>query len=237
MYLVSIIIISSILGWLVLPYAIRRFQQAILKRKCRMSRTIVLTYDDGPSAELTKKILALLKAYDVRATFFMLGNKVTADLGMPHMLVQAGHEIGSHSFQHLNAWKRSPLAVYRDIKRGLVEIRAFGKPLLFRPPHGKVTLATMLQVWFNQCRHAWWTIDSTDTWPTPMPIEGVVDRIRRDGGGVILMHDHSRPNNPEREAYVLELTKCILELARKEKFKLCRMSEIFLSNYNSLEQA
>lgn len=215
MYLVLVIIISAIFGWLVLPYAIRKFQEATLKRKCRMSRTIALTYDDGPGDELTKKILALLKAYDVRATFFMLGEKIAADLDMPHMMVQAGHEIGSHSFQHLNAWKSSPLAVYRDINRGLVGIRTFSQSSLFRPPHGKLTLATMLQVWFNQCRQAWWTIDSTDTWPIPMPIEGVIERIRCGGGRVFLMHDHSRPNNPESEAYVLDLTKSILELARK----------------------
>ena len=229
MYLVSIIIISAIFGWLVLPYAIRQFQEAMLKKKCRMSRTIALTYDDGPSAELTKKILILLKAYDVRATFFMLGKKIATDLEMPRILIQEGHEIGSHSFQHLNAWKRSPVAVYRDINLGLVGIRAFGQPLLFRPPHGKLTLATMLQVWFNQCRYAWWTIDSTDTWPTPKPIEGVIERIRSSGGGVILMHDHSRTNNPAREAYVLDLTKSILELARKEGFKVRKMSEIVLS--------
>ena len=226
MYLVSVIIISAIFGWLVLPYTVRKFQEASLKWKCRMSRTIVLTYDDGPGADLTRKLLALLKAYDVRASFFMLGKKITADLELPHMLVQAGHEIGSHSFQHLNAWKRSPLAVYRDINRGLVATRAVGQSLLFRPPHGKLTLATMLQVWFNQCQFAWWTIDSTDTWPTLMPIESVIERIRSDGGGVILLHDHSRPNNPEREAYVLDLTKSILELARKEGFKVCKMSAI-----------
>ena len=235
MYLLSIIIISAIFGWFVLPYAIRKSQEATLKRKCRMSRTIVLTYDDGPGAELTQKILALLKAYNAQATFFMLGKKVTADLELPHILVQAGHEIGSHSYQHLNAWKQSPLAVYRDIDRGLVGTRAFGQLLLFRPPHGKITLATLLQVWFNQCQLAWWTIDSTDTWPTPMPIEGVIERIRSAGGGVILMHDHSRTTNPERETYVLELTKSILEFARKEGFKVRRMSEIVLSNNNSLE--
>ncbi len=229
MYPVSIIIISATFGWLVLPYAIRKYQEAILKWKCRMSRTIVLTYDDGPGAEVTEKILALLKAYDVRATFFMLGMKIETDLELPHKLVQAGHEIGSHSFQHLNAWTRSPLAVYRDIKRGFAVARVFDRTLLFRPPHGKVTLATMLQIWLSQCRLAWWTLDSTDTWSCPMQIERVIERIRADGGGVILMHDHSRPGNlVAREAYVLDLTKSILELARKEGFKVCRMSELFI---------
>ena len=68
-----------------------------------------------------------------------------------------------------------------------------------------------------------------------MPIKGVIERIKSGGGGVILMHDHSRPDNPEREAYVLDLTKNILELARKEGFKICSMSEFVLSNNNSLE--
>lgn len=234
MYLVSIIVISTILGWLVLPYAVRKFQETILKRKCRMSRTIVLTYDDGPG-EVTRKLLVLLEAYEVHATFFMLGNKIATNFELLHMLIKAGHEIGSHSFQHLNAWKSLPLAVYRDIKHGFVCIGDFNRTSLFRAPHGKITLATLLQVWFNQCRFAWWTIDSTDTWSVPIPIEGVVNRIRNDGGGVILMHDHSRPDNPERELYVLDLTKSILELARKEGFKVCRMSEIILSNGNFQE--
>lgn len=237
MYLVLIIIISVLSGWLVLPYTLRKFEEATLKRKCRMSRTIVLTYDDGPGADLTKKLLALLKTYNARASFFMLGKKITANLELLHILVEAGHEIGSHSFQHLNAWKRSPLAVYQDINRGFGATRDVGQLQLFRPPHGKLTLATMLQVWFNQCQFAWWTVDSTDTWKAPMPIERVIERIRGDGGGVVLMHDHSRPNNPEREVYVLDLTKSILELARKEGFKVYKMSEILLSDNNSLEQA
>lgn len=233
MYLASIVVISAISGWLVLPYAIRKVQEAILKQKCRTSRTIVLTYDDGPGTEVTTKILALLKAYDVRATFFVLGKNLAGNLELAHMLVRAGHEIGTHSFLHLNAWKRSPFTVYRDIKLGFTGIKAFGRPLLFRAPHGKLTLATMLQVWFNQCRQAWWTIDSTDTWPAVMPIERVIEQIRINRGGVVLMHDHSRPNNPEREAYVLDLTKSILELARIEGFKVRRMSEVVLSSNNS----
>lgn len=233
MYLASTIVISGISGWLILPYAMRKVQEAILKRKCKASRTIVLTYDDGPGTEVTTKILALLKTYDARATFFVLGKNLADNSELVHMLVQAGHEIGTHSFQHLNAWKRSPFAVYRDIKLGFADIKAFGQPLLFRAPHGKLTLATMLQVWFNQCRQAWWTIDSTDTWPAVMPIERVIEQIRINRGGVVLMHDHSRPNNPEREAYVLDLTKSILELARIEGFKVRRMSEVVLSSNNS----
>ena len=54
----------------------------------------------------------------------MLGNLIATNLELPHMLVKAGHEIGYHSFQHLNTWERSPLDVYRNIERGFVGIIA-----------------------------------------------------------------------------------------------------------------
>lgn len=81
MYQVSIVFISAILGWKVLPFAGRKFQVAILKRKCRMSKVIVLTFDDGLGAGVTEKIMALLKAFDVPATIFMLGKKIATDSG------------------------------------------------------------------------------------------------------------------------------------------------------------
>jgi peptidoglycan/xylan/chitin deacetylase (PgdA/CDA1 family) len=169
----------------------------------------------------------LLAEYNVKATFFVLGHKIQSTGHVLERVVQAGHEIGSHSFRHLNAWKRSPLAVYQDIKQGLTLTHAVSSSNLFRPPHGKATIATMTQILMNNARHAWWTIDSSDTWTTPMPVERVISKIRREGGGVVLMHDHDRPNSPEREEYVLDLTRTVLELARKEGFSICRMGDIY----------
>jgi peptidoglycan/xylan/chitin deacetylase (PgdA/CDA1 family) len=221
------IIVGTLLLWYVLPYLIKKLDQYLLSLRCRSLRTISLTYDDGPSDVLSRKIFTLLAKHNVKATFFMLGHKLQSATEVADEFDRSGHEIGSHSYSHLNAWKRSPLAVYRDIKHGLAMTKTIGVCTLFRPPHGKATLATMLQVFMNNCTHAWWTIDSSDTWPTPMSIERVVDRIRRDGGGVILMHDHERTNAPEREAYVLALTEKILELARNEGYKVVPMGRLY----------
>jgi peptidoglycan/xylan/chitin deacetylase (PgdA/CDA1 family) len=212
--------------WFALPYILRKIQVTVLRRQCRNSRTIVLTYDDGPSALLTEKIVELLGANSVKATFFVLGHKLHAAGDVVDRLVRAGHEIGSHSYRHLNAWKCAPIAVYRDIEQGLATIKVFGACKLFRPPHGKSTMATMAQVTMSNCAHAWWTIDSSDTWTKPMSIDRVVDRIRREGGGVILMHDHERTDAHERDAFVLALTERILELARTERYRIVPMGEL-----------
>ena len=234
MDLITTMLLGFLFAWYAMPHLIKKINQQMLRYRCRAQRIISLTYDDGPSTVLSAKLIDLLAEYNAKASFFVLGHKLQSAGQVVETIVQAGHEIGSHSFQHLNAWKRSPLAVYRDIKQGLILTSAVASSRLFRPPHGKATIATMTQISMNNARHAWWTIDSSDTWTTPMPMERVIARIKREGGGVILMHDHDRPNSPEREEYVLELTRTILELARKEGFSICRMGEIYAEDRRAI---
>jgi len=192
-----------------------------------MLHAIVLTYDDGPSEVLTQTIIQLLEANKMKATFFMLGHKLQQNEEIVSALLAAGHEVGSHSYWHLNAWCRSPLAVFRDVEQGLAAAGKLGATSLFRPPHGKITLASILQVLIRKLTLAWWTIDSSDTWVNPIPVEQIIDQIRREGGGVILMHDHERVNDPERKDYVITLTKMIIRFARTEGYKIVPFGELY----------
>lgn len=218
--------IALLFAWYVLPYAIKRFEILALRRRCRAQRAIVLTFDDGPSAEMTPKVQHLLGQYQAHATFFQLGKKIEVASDLVQELLGDGHEIGSHSYCHRNAWKSSPRAVGKDIQRGLEQTARFGPCRWFRPPHGKSTLATLMQVYLHGCRNAWWTIDSTDTWATPLAEEAVVDRIRQDGGGVLLLHDHDRSAFPGRAEYVLGLTRSVLEMARREGFSIATLGRL-----------
>lgn len=218
----AIFFTAGILGcWFLAPYILRRCQIYRLRRRCKERRAIVLTYDDGPGVRVTPRLNVLLEQFDATATFFPLGWK--SELVSP---ISNSHEIGSHSYKHLHAWKCSPISVYRDIDRGLRTIAQWSSSRLFRPPYGKVTLATLAQLWIRGCAVAWWTIDSSDTWHKTLPISAVIERIKLDGGGVVLMHDHDRSIDHEREDYVVDLTRAILGLARDEGFKICRMSEL-----------
>ena len=217
--------IGTLALWFGIPYLLKLWQIAGLRRQCRRSRIIVLTYDDGPGKILTPALLNVLEQGKVHANFFMIGRKVESLSNQAQDVAARGHTIGSHSFGHLHAWKRNPFDVKDDVQTGFDICKPVSSSNLFRPPYGKITLATLLQTWIMNKKLAWWTIDSSDTWTSPLPIEKIVDRIKDEGGGVILMHDHDR-KEPGAHEYVINLTLRLIRLARDEGYKICTLQEV-----------
>lgn len=97
-------------------------------------REIFLTFDDGPVPEVTPLVLAILKRYDIRATFFCVGENVQKYPEIFASLQQNGHAVGNHTFHHAKAWKTDFHSYLSEVERcsKLVESR------LFRPPHGQI---------------------------------------------------------------------------------------------------
>jgi peptidoglycan/xylan/chitin deacetylase (PgdA/CDA1 family) len=211
--------------WFCMPYLLKLWQISSLRRLCQKSRVIVLTYDDGPGEVLTPALLNVLASNDIHANFFMLGYKIESFSNQAHDVAAKGHAIGSHSFRHLHAWKKNPFEVKSDIQAGFKVCRQFSSSNLFRPPYGKITLATLLQTWITQQKLAWWTIDSTDTWTNPLPIEKTIERVKNEGGGVILMHDHDRKNAREHD-YVIKLTLRLIQLAHDEGYDILMLQDV-----------
>jgi len=135
--------------WFCMPYLLKLWQIASLRRLCRKSRVIVLTYDDGPGEVLTPALLNVLASNDVHANFFMLGHKVESFSNQALDVAAKGHAIASHSFRHLHAWKKNPFDVKSDIQAGFQICNPISSSNLFRPPYGKITLATLLQTWIT----------------------------------------------------------------------------------------
>ncbi len=211
--------------WVCMPYLLKLWQISNLRRLCRKFRVIVLTYDDGPGEVLTPALLNVLASSDVHANFFMLGNRIKWSSNQALDVAAKGHTIGSHSFRHLHPWVNNPFEVKSDIQAGIRICKPISSSNLFRPPYGKITLATLLQTWITHQKLAWWTIDSTDTWINPLPIEKIVDRVKNEGGGVILMHDHDRKNASEHD-YVINLTQRLIQLAREEGFNIHTLQDM-----------
>ena len=78
---------------------------------------VALTFDDGPSPRYTPQILALLKQYQARGTFFVLGCKVEQHPGLIKEMLAAGHEVGNHSYSHPRILKTDHLARARELER------------------------------------------------------------------------------------------------------------------------
>jgi peptidoglycan-N-acetylglucosamine deacetylase len=217
-------IVGILFVWFLLPHILKLMQISSLRKYCRSSRAIVLTYDDGPGNVLTPALLNLLARNNVHANFFMVGSKVESFPTQVHNVAAQGHVIGSHSFRHLHAWKCDPFKVIRDIHAGFQTSKRNSFSTWFRPPFGKMTLASLLYTWISHHKLAWWTIDSTDTWPSPLAIEQIIDRVRKEGGGVVLMHDNDRVDI-SRHNYVLGVTIGLIQLAREEGFVICTLKE------------
>ena len=207
------------------PYAWRLYRVNALRKRVIRDRTLILTYDDGPSSSTTPAVLDLLRRHDAKATFFMLGRSADQNASIANRIVEEGHDVGCHSDRHLNAWKVNPWNAVGDINAGYGKLAPWVAPDgMYRPPFGKMTLPTSYAIRLRGAYVGWWTIDSGDTRsPLPQP-KLVADRLVREGGGIVLMHDLDRSS--DRNDFVLETTALLLDIAERESFNIKRLSEL-----------
>lgn len=157
---------------------------------------IALTFDDGPSAALTPKLLDLLAARHLKATFFVVGQNAADHPDILKRAVREGHEIANHSWSHPNLGKMSDEAVRRELQKTDDAIAAaIGKrPTLMRPPYGSITASQ--KKWIHQefgYRIIIWDVDPLD-WKRPGP-SVVAARILKEtkAGSIVLAHDIHAP--------------------------------------------
>ena len=203
-------------------------QRYALRRRCSRSGALVLTYDDGPGARLTPKLLDSLDELGVRATFFPLGNRATRAPELLSRVARAGHELGCHGHAHVNARACPRGSAERDIELGYRALAPWVDPQgLFRPPFGKLSAESSRALRRRGAPVAWWTVDSGDALLPPPSVGPVVDAVDRAGGGVVLMHDFDRdPPEPDRERFVLDLTTTLLELAQRRGWRVATLGEL-----------
>lgn len=153
---------------------------------------IATTFDDGPSATLTPKLLDLLAAHHIKATFFVTGENVAEHPEIVERAAHEGHEIGNHSWSHPNFAKMSDEGVRRELRRTDDAIKsAIGaRPTLLRPPYGSLTARQ--KRWIHDefgYQIILWDVDPLD-WKRPGPAV-VCNRILKEtrAGSIVLSHD------------------------------------------------
>jgi peptidoglycan/xylan/chitin deacetylase (PgdA/CDA1 family) len=153
---------------------------------------IALTFDDGPHPTLTPKLLDLLAARHIPATFFVIGENVAEHPDIVMRAAREGHEIGSHTWSHPNLAKMSDDTVRRQLRQTEDAIvSATGrKPTLVRPPYGSLTARQ--KRWIHDqfgYEVILWDVDPLD-WKRPGPTI-VCNRIVKEtrAGSIVLAHD------------------------------------------------
>ncbi len=103
------------------------------------SKTLFLTFDDGPIPEVTPYVIGELAKHEAKATFFCVGDNVRKHPQVFQDVVAAGHAIGNHTFHHLNGWN-TPFTEYLEDTNacGKIMLEHGVSTKLFRPPHGRI---------------------------------------------------------------------------------------------------
>lgn len=153
---------------------------------------IAITFDDGPNPETTPKLLKILEARGIKATFFVVGTRATENPELLRQMVAAGHEIGNHSWNHPQLPKVSEAEADRQIQMTSDAIqKATGSaPIYLRPPYGAMSqgLRRHIENKFGLAM-VYWSADSLD-WKN-RETQAIYDKVmaQTHPGGIILMHD------------------------------------------------
>lgn len=148
-------------------------------------KSVYLTFDDGPIPEMTPWILDTLDKYKIKATFFCVGENVYKYPELYNRLLERGHRVGNHTYNHIQGirfWSKNYI-------RNIAEASKYIDSNLFRPPHGHMRFPQVLRL-RKLFRIIMWDVVTRDYSPH-MTAKGVFNNVRRytRNGSIIVFHD------------------------------------------------
>ncbi|MFC2120144.1 polysaccharide deacetylase family protein [Bacteroidota bacterium] len=152
------------------------------------TKSIFLTFDDGPVPELTPWILETLKKNQLKATFFCVGDNVRKYPELYERIINDGHSVGNHTYHHLNGWKTGVKEYISDVEKA----SEFIKSNIFRPPYGKMRTQQKKQL-RKKYKIVMWDVLSKDysssltKWKV---LENVLNYARP--GSIVVFHDNMK---------------------------------------------
>jgi len=150
---------------------------------------IYLTFDDGPTPEITEWVLEELKKFNAKATFFCIGNNIEKYPDVFAKVKHNGHSIGNHTFNHLNGWKASTKEYLENTK--LCEDSMSNlQSKLFRPPYGKIKKSHSKKIRQLGYKIIMWDVLSAD-FDNSISKEKCLDNVIKNvkSGSIIVFHD------------------------------------------------
>ena len=169
------------------------FPSVIWKIDTITTKELFLTFDDGPNAHFTTKILDMLERYKGEATFFVLGEKAAQHQEIINTIFKRGHLISNHSYSHQRLLFKSKLFIKQEIIRTdtILDSILQSSPLHFRPPYGQLTPSIMKVAGELSKTIILWTLNSYD-FSKKISEEIIIKRILScvKPGYILLFHDN-----------------------------------------------
>jgi peptidoglycan/xylan/chitin deacetylase (PgdA/CDA1 family) len=188
-----------------------------------LTKNLVLSFDDGPHPVLTRRIIEILKEYDVCATFFLLGTAIEKAPDLIKEIYNEGHILGNHGYEHVSFKVLSPDLVISELEKtdnligkytGMTE---FG---FYRPPYGIATESYLKWIKKNGKYSVLWSLDSYDS-RNEFDVDQIAEMLLKDiqNGDIILFHD--------TRSFTADVLKIIIPELLLRNYRFRRLDEKF----------
>lgn len=184
-------------------------------------KIIALTFDDGPTKNVDQ-LLPLLDKYNAKSTFFLIGNEIEKHPEEAKKIVEAGHQIGNHTYSHKRMVLKSPYFIEEEIEKTDELIRSIGYEgeIDFRPPYGKKFVGLPYYLNKTNRQTIMWSLDP-ETYYTSVDekINYVMENIQP--GSIILLHPMY-----DQTGGTLQVVETILKELTKEGYRFVTVDEL-----------
>jgi len=194
---------------------------------------IALTFDDGPNMPYTLQILDILKKYNVKATFFVIGKNVERYPEITKRIVQDGHCIGNHTYSHPELLVNTLSHIRYQIKKAEeVILRETGiKPNLFRSPYGMNNLSVLSEAERLGYVVVEWSVSGRNGIMEPR-FDKIVKKVLQDtqNGSIILLHDGNRLAKKANRSQTVKSLPLIIENLKQRGYQFVTVPELLNLN-------
>jgi len=203
----------------------------VIRHASSKNKKVALTFDDGPGNNFTPEILKILKKYNVKATFFVVGKRAKKHPALCRQILREGHEIGNHTYSHANLIAKTPGQISREIQRGGAAIfEATDKmPKYFRPPYGVYNRIVKRIAAREGYTFVLWNVRTFDSSMTPRTKRSIIKKTKNlaKSGDIILLHDSkSRLKSMVDRKVTVNALPEIIENLRSKGLKPVTLSEL-----------
>jgi peptidoglycan/xylan/chitin deacetylase (PgdA/CDA1 family) len=165
--------------YMFIPWLITRIFGVGVFRKGNVRREIAFTFDDGPDPKYTPQLLDLLKKHNVKATFFVLGQKAELNPAIIKRIHDEGHQIGIHNYIHASNWLMTPWTIKKEHihkSADIIEAITGERPTYYRPPWGILNLGDFFLK--KQYHIVFWSLMAYD-WRSHISKKKLKDKLLR----------------------------------------------------------
>ncbi len=198
------------------------------------TKTVALTFDDGPDSLYTPMILDILAEKGVKATFFEIGERIQKFPGITKRAFSEGHLIGNHTFEHIWLPGRAPMKVIKDIDKTqqLIDSICGSPEKLFRPPWGAISQVQKDSVTQHGYVIVLWDVDirkndhntaDNKVYDVPSIVSAIVDNVLP--GNIILLHD-SNFGNTEDRMFIVRALPLIIDKLREAGYTFVTVDKL-----------